>query len=133
MPMAQQRNDKLNLSEMAQGAFMEQFGIELTKVLENIRDPNTDFKKARKITLTATLKANEDREIVTFEVQSKATLQPTRPLATTIIIDKSSDGRIVAAELRSGQKGQTFVDNDGKIKDDKGNVVNISRDKISHS
>lgn len=31
-----------NLAEMAQGAFLERFGIELSKVLENIADPNTD-------------------------------------------------------------------------------------------
>lgn len=53
---------KLNLAEMAQGAFMEQFHIELHIVLANIKDPNTDPKKARKITLTATLKSDEERE-----------------------------------------------------------------------
>ena len=131
MPMAQQKNDKLNLAEMAQGAFMEQFGIELAKVLTNIKDPNTDPKKARKITLTATLKANEDREIATFEVQSKAALVPAKPLATTIIIDKDGDGKVVAAELKSGQKGQTFLDEDGEVKDDVGNVIEISQSKSS--
>ena len=35
--------EKLNLSEMAQGAFMEQFHDELQEVLVNIADPNTDL------------------------------------------------------------------------------------------
>ena len=39
----------LNLAEMAQGAFMEQFNLELAKVLENIKDPNTDAKKPREL------------------------------------------------------------------------------------
>jgi hypothetical protein len=112
---------------MAQGAFMEQFHIELHKVLTNIKDPNTDPKKARKITLTATLKSDDDREVVSFSVQSAATLVPAKPLSTVILVDKAPDGTVVGAELKSGQKGQMFMDIDGKIKDDKGNIVNMRR------
>lgn len=119
--------DKLDISQMASGAFMEQFGLELTKVLANIKDANTDPKKARKITLTCTLKPDEKRELVGFEVQSKATLVPAKPLSTTIMIDRDSNGAVVAAELKSGVKGQTFLDKDGEVKDDKGNVLNINR------
>lgn len=117
----------LNLGEMAQGAFMEQFNIELKKVLANIADPNTDPKKARKITLTAILKADENRDVVDFEVQSKASLIPAKPIATKIIIDRDKDGSVVAAELKSGVKGQTFLDDDGQVKDDTGKVVNFSK------
>ena len=118
----------LNLAEMAQGAFMEQFHRELSSVLANIADPNTDPKKARKIALTATLKADENREVVSFEVQSKASLIPAKPLSTMIVIDRDNDGSIVGAELVSGAKGQMFLDQDGQIKDDRGNkVVNIQR------
>jgi hypothetical protein len=117
---------KLNLSQMAQGAFIEQFDIELNKVLVNIKDPNTDPKKPRKITLTATLKADEDRDVVSFEVQSKATLVPAKPLSTIILVDKTADGTVVGAELKSGRKGQLFFDDDGAVKDDKGNVVEIN-------
>ena len=49
----------LNLAEMANGAFMEQFNIELKKVLANIADPNTDPKKARKITLVVSKEKGE--------------------------------------------------------------------------
>ncbi len=118
-------DNELNLSEMAQGAFMERFHIELYKVLANIKDPNTDPKKARKITLTATLKPNEKRELATFEVQSKSDLAPAKPLSTMILIDKDADGKAVGKELKSGQKGQTFVDADGKVKDDTGKVIEM--------
>ena len=120
--------NKLNLAEMAQGAFMEQFHRELGQVLANIADPNTDPKKARKIALTATLKADENREVVSFEVQSKASLIPAKPLSTMIVIDRDKDGSVVGAELVSGQKGQMFLDQDGQIKDDRGNkVVSMQR------
>ncbi|MDI3534801.1 MAG: hypothetical protein PWQ82_1166 [Thermosediminibacterales bacterium] len=117
----------LNLGEMAEGAFMEQFNIELKKVLANIADPNTDPKKARKITLTAILKADENRDIVNFEVQCKATLVPAKPIATKIIIDRDKDGSIVGAELKSGVKGQLFIDDDGQIRDDTGKVINFKK------
>lgn len=118
--------NKLNLAEMAQGAFMEQFDIELQKVLVNIMDPNTDPAKPRKITLTATLKPDENRDLVSFAVQSKAALVPAKPLSTIIMVDKAADGAVVGAELKSGKKGQLYMDDDGRVKDDKGNVVDIN-------
>lgn len=119
--------ERLNLTEMAEGAFMEQFNIELKKVLANIVDPNTDPKKARKITLTATLKSDENRDVINFEVQSKANLVPAKPIATKIIVDRENDGSIVAAELKSGNKGQTYMDNDGNVRDDTGKVINMRK------
>jgi len=87
---------------------MEQFGIELAKILANIADTNTDPKKPRKITLTAIIKANEDREIATFEVQSKATLVPVRPISTTIIIDRNSDGKGSGGRVKVRNQGSDF-------------------------
>jgi uncharacterized protein YuzE len=121
--MSNSIQNKLNLAEMAQGAFMEQFHRELNQVLANIADPNTDPKKARKITLTMTLKPDENREVVTVETQSKSTLVPPKPLGTTIIIDRDNDGSVVGAELKSGQKGQMYMDQEGEVRDDRGNKV----------
>lgn len=118
---------KLNLAEMAEGAFMEQFQREMHTVLENIADPNTDPKKVRKITLTATIKATENRDLASFEVQSKAHIVPTLPIATSILIDRDNNGKVVGAELKSGQKGQYYYDTDGAVKDDRGNVVNLHK------
>lgn len=98
----------LNLAEMAQGAFMEQFNIELKKVLANIADPNTDPKKARKITLTATLKVDENRDVVDFEVQSKASLIPAKPIATKIIIVDHSTVKLISNILNDSDR-ETYV------------------------
>ncbi len=119
---------KLNLADMAEGAFMERFHMELQKALENIADPNTDPKKPRKITLSATLKSDENRDVVNFEVQSKASLVPGKPLTTQVVIDKDNDGKVVGAELKSGRKGQLYYDTDGHVKDDIGNVVSIKKE-----
>ena len=121
--MPNSTQNKLNLAEMAQGAFMEQFHRELNQVLANIADPNTDPKKARKITLTMTLKPDENREVVLVETQSKASLVPPKPIGTNIIIDRDNDGSVVGAELKSGQKGQMYMDEAGEVRDDRGNKV----------
>jgi len=118
---------QLNLAEMAQGAFMEQFHRELNKVLANIADPNTDAKKARKITLTITLKPDENRDVVAVDAQSKSVLVPAKSLSTRIVIDREKDGTVVGAELMSAQKGQMYIDTDSQIKDDKGKVISMQR------
>lgn len=41
-----------SMESLAQGAVAEKFNQELEKVFQNCMDPNTDFKKPRKITLT---------------------------------------------------------------------------------
>ena len=125
--MSNSIQSKLNLAEMAQGAFMEQFHRELNQVLANIADPNTDPKKARKITLTMTLKPEENREVVTVETQSKSTLVPPKPLGTTNILDRDHDGSVVGADLKSGQKGQMYMNQDMQIRDDRGKVVTMQR------
>lgn len=121
----------LNLSQMAQGAFLEQFHREMDQVLANIADPNTEAKKPRKITLTATLKPDENREVISFEVQSKASLIPPKPLTTNIIIDRGADGSVIGAELLSGAKGQTYIDSDNQVKDDRGNVVAFNQPAVN--
>ncbi|WP_314881384.1 hypothetical protein [Filifactor alocis] len=40
--------EKLSLETLMQGAVQEKFENELKRVLENIMDPNTDFKKKKK-------------------------------------------------------------------------------------
>jgi hypothetical protein len=117
----------LNISEMAQGAFMESFSRELDRCLKNIDDPNTDPKATRKVTLTAVLKPDENREIINFDVQCKSTIAPAKSLSTTVILDHDDKGNIAAAELKSGSKGQCYLDTDGQVKDDIGNVVSFNK------
>ena len=118
----------INLSDFASGAVDERFGQELQKVLENIADPNTDPFKARKVQLTLTVKGNENRDIASVDIQAKSTLVPARNVTTAIILDQDSKGRVVGAELKSGSKGQLFIDEEGDIADDRDNkVVSINK------
>lgn len=113
----------VDLNNFADGAVAERFNQELQKVLENIADPNTDPKKARKVTLTVTLKADEKRDLAMVSVQAKSTLAPAMEVETKLILDYDNNGRVTGAELKSGIKGQTYITEDGEVADDKGNKI----------
>ncbi|TLS37764.1 replication terminator protein [Pseudalkalibacillus caeni] len=113
----------IDLQNFADGALAERFNHELGKVLENIADPNTDPKKARKVTLTVTLKADEQRDIAQVGIVAKSTIVPAKDIETKIIMDTDNTGKVIGSELKSGQKGQTYIDDEGDVADDTGNKV----------
>ncbi len=112
-----------SLSEMANGAVNERFNYELQKVVENICDPNTDPKKKRKITLTMVIEPDAKREQAHISIETKTTLAPYQPDLTTLIIGVDKNGQQTARELKSGIKGQTFIDEENDISDDVGNKI----------
>ena len=118
---------KIDLGTFANGSLAERFDLELQKALENIADPNTDFKTARKITMEVTLKAADDnRDVISTSVRAKIKLAPARDIETTILMDMDTKGKIVGSELKSGVKGQTFIDNEGDIANDIGDkIINL--------
>lgn len=113
----------IDLTDFAGGAVAERFNIELQRVLENIADPNTDPKKPRKLILTLTVKADENRDIANVSIQTKTSLVPAKDIETKIVMDYDAKGNVVGAELKSGAKGQIFIDDDGEIADDRGNKI----------
>lgn len=117
----------IDLNTFADGALSERANVELQKILENIHDPNTDAKKARKLTLTITLSADEKRDVVLTNVVAKTTLAPAKPIESKLIMDMDNKGKITGAELKSGLKGQTYIDVETEeIKDDRGaKIVNF--------
>jgi hypothetical protein len=116
---------KINIAELAQGALVELAEDEIKKIIENIYDPNTDAKKARKLTLTLTFKPQKDRDMVNTEIQAKSSLAPYTPIETTICVGKDAKGKVIAEEYRKGQiAGQVEVNTDtGEIKNTK--IVNM--------
>jgi len=117
---------KINLQDLAGGSVSERIDIELQKVWENIADPNTDAKKARKLQIVLTFKADEERDIANLSIQVKPTLIPAKQTETKILLDYDENGKATGAELKSGQKGQCYIDQDGDVADDKGEkVINL--------
>ncbi len=114
---------EVNLDQLAGGAVAERFRYELGRVLENIQDPNTDPKNKRKITLTLTLEADENRDIANVSVQAKSALAPTKEVTSKLIMDTNSSGKVIGQELRSGMKGQTYIDEDNDVAQDNGEKI----------
>lgn len=120
----------VDLNSFASGAMSERFNQELQKVLDNIVDPNTDPKKARKVTLTVTISSNDNRELASVSVKADSKLCPAKNIETQLLMDYDSNGKVTGAELKSGARGQTFIDPEGDVSDDKGNkIINLKQTK----
>lgn len=114
----------IDLNAFADGALAERANEELQKILENIADPNTDAKVKRKLTITITLKADNKRDVIQTNVIAKSTLAPAEPIEAKILMDLDNEGKVTGAELKSGIKGQTFVDMEtGEIQEDTGTKI----------
>lgn len=112
----------LNLSELNDGAIQEKFDYEMEQVFENILDMNTNPTKKRQVTLIIDVAPDKDREMVTFSCKSKSKLVPREETETKVLFGRNRDtGYIEAAELKSGVRGQMFMDPDDlKVKTDTG-------------
>lgn len=115
---------KLNLENLAGGAFTERVNQAIQEVMENISDPNTPWKTKRKVVITMVFEANEDRNITNVDIVSKPTLAPKEGVHTNIIIDKNLDGEIIAAEYKKQIPGQQAV----KIDTETGEILENKED-----
>ncbi|MGV2443089.1 UNVERIFIED_CONTAM: replication terminator protein [Bacillus sp. ATCC 13368] len=113
----------IDLNTFAEGALSERFNNELQRVLENIADPNTDPKKTRKLTMTVAFNADEKRDVIFTSVLAKLSLAPAKQIEAKLMMDFDGNGKITGAELKSGVKGQTFIDTDGDISTDQGEKI----------
>lgn len=100
---------EVSILDLAKGAIQEQINHEAGKIMANIIDPNTDAKAVRKLTVTVTLKPDENREIVNYSAQAKSSLAPIKPISTSLIVDTGKDGKPVAAELTRNDPNQIHM------------------------
>ncbi|MHB8122631.1 MAG: replication terminator protein [Desulfuromonadaceae bacterium] len=96
----------INLEKLAGGELAEQINDGLQRVIENIADPNTNWKTKRKLTVELSFSADEKRNLANVTMEVKPKLAPAAPSTTRIIIDRNSNGKAVAAEYRHGNPGQ---------------------------
>lgn len=100
-------SELMNFNEIAMGALAEKLNMSLEEVVKNLLDPNTDFKKTRKLTITMKFKTDDTRELSSMEVETKTTLAPTTPVSTKMLIGRDIDtGQVVAKEWNNQIKGQ---------------------------
>jgi len=79
-------SQKKSILQMCNGAFQERADYEMSRLIDNITDPNTDPCAKRKITITLELKPDAERQTVAVACSVKSTLAPTYPVATMLYI-----------------------------------------------
>ena len=84
----------MDLNKLADGAFLEKVNTALKEVLDNIKDPNTEWKVKRK-------------------------LAPTKDLKTKLVIDVNSEGEVIASEFKKQVPGQSYM----KIDEETGEIT----------
>lgn len=102
-------NNGISLDQFADGALHERVNQALKQVLENMMDPNTDFKPKRKVTVEITLQTDENREISNVSVIAKTKLAPRSAVKSVILIDQDVNGEVVASEFRKQIPGQQAI------------------------
>jgi len=88
---------QVTLSTLADGAADELFIDALSKVLDNIADPNTDHRIKREILLRFSITADEDRRVGNISVACATKLAGVKGLAVTVYFGQQ-DGVQVAVE-----------------------------------
>ena len=94
---------------MARGAISERVDYEMSKVLDNILDPNTKASAKRKISLNIVLTPNDEREMISVAVTAKSALAPTNPVTTSLCVTSGYDGEMCVAEMVPQVPGQMDV------------------------
>lgn len=103
----------VSLEELIGGALQEQFDKSFRNVVENLSDPNTPFKTARKITITLKFTQNEARDDVSCSVDVQEKLAPQTPMSTAFMIGKNlKTGEMYAEEYgrHNHLKGQLMIE-----------------------
>lgn len=92
----------VTLVSLGDGAAVEKFDIELERVLKNIADPNTDPTAVRKITLTVSIKPNQERTIGTVNINATSKLSSGKGHETVVYVVKRG-GQVSAVESNPAQ------------------------------
>ena len=105
-------DQRSSLLQMAKGAIQERVDYEVTRVVDNLLDMNTEVKAKRKVTLTITMTADEDRRVVKVEASAKSTLAPVTPIGTSLVITADGNGEMMLAEIIPQVPGQVSMNGD---------------------
>lgn len=104
------QDTRSSILQMAKGAVQERVDYEVSRVVDNILDPNTEATAKRKITLTIELKPDPDRQVITMNATAKSTLAATKPIGTALAITADAKGKMMIAEMTPQIPGQMAMD-----------------------
>lgn len=104
--------DKVSILQMARGAIEERVDVEVSRVIENITDPNTNPTSKRKITITLEFSPDSTRQVIGLKAIAKSTLAATEAVATAMCITADENGEMMVAEMVPQIPGQLNMGNE---------------------
>lgn len=101
-----EQDKRTSILQMARGAIEERVDYEMSKIIDNILDPNTEPTAKRKLNLTIEFKPDANRQVISVVTTAKSTLCPTNPVATSLFITGDEQGEVTAVEMVPNIPGQ---------------------------
>lgn len=106
---------KKSIMEFGNGAILEKIDNEYAKVLQNIKDLNTDPTKAREITIKLKITADYERNNPTILASVTSKLMPVNPVKINLFdvktVDEKTGEQVEAQQEASGiAPGQINLD-----------------------
>ena len=117
----------INLDTLAEGGLTEKVNMALREVLNNIADPNTDYKVKRKLTIDITFISQEDRDLALLDIQTKTKLAPPKSIGTKIVIGTDGKGGVMASEFGKQIPGQSVM----RVDEETGEVLTTAEEKAA--
>ena len=81
------KEEPISLENLADGAAIERFDIELAKVLRAMADPNTAVKK-HEVSLKVSLTPNDNDDFIKIDIEVHGKPAPPRGLTTTALLGR---------------------------------------------
>lgn len=100
------KETKSSILQMAQGAIQERVDYEISRIVDNILDVNTEACAKRRLTLTIELKPDENRQYIKIAASAVSKLAPATPVGTTLGIAADCAGEMVIVESVPQVPGQ---------------------------
>ena len=101
--------NRISILEAAHGAIKERTDYELSKVIDNILDPNTRADKKRKVTVMLELLPDADRKLINLNTVVRSSLEPTQPISAGFAIGADDNGELTVFEMLAQIPGQRNI------------------------
>lgn len=98
--------ERKSILEMAMGAFKERADYEMSKIIDNILDPNTRADKKRSLTVTIDIMPDSERQNLSISTTVKSKLEPTNPVSTALYVTNDGNGQPTVVEMVPQIPGQ---------------------------
>lgn len=95
-----------SILDMAMGGIKERCDLEVSKIIDNIIDPNTCPTKKRTLILQLEFVPDDKRQMVAVRTVAKCKLEPTTPLVTSLYVAPDENGEVTAHEMTPKLPGQ---------------------------